>query len=220
MLEHKKAIAAAFFFIFAVFLAASIYIREVQSDYVLNTRLQISEQETQLAALAELTDRDGADAVVERIIKDCSPENRGRFDTLLSKLGELNAAELKEIEQLFNACGNFYAERKAVMVARLEREYEIYLDFIEILSLVDESASVATYNVEGWRALVDKEKERSELSTKLVNIQGQIITALLENMPIASERMQLLMVEGQQTKERLSSLSTDIDLLRQEILDL
>jgi hypothetical protein len=65
ILEHKKLLAAALFFVFLTFLAASIYIRDVQSEYALKTQLKIAQQETKLAAIAELTGRDGADAVVE-----------------------------------------------------------------------------------------------------------------------------------------------------------
>jgi predicted type IV restriction endonuclease len=220
ILEHKKLLAAALFFAFLTFLAASVYISDVQNDYALKTQLKISEQETKLAAIAELTGRDGADAVVEEIIKDCSIENRERFDTLLSSLAELNAQELIEVEQLFNSCGNFYAERKAVMVARLEREYEVYLDFIDILSLIDEEASKVTYNIEGWGNLVAQEKKRSELSTSLVSIQGQIIDSLRKKTPLSSDEMQLLLVEGKETKDALIKISTEIDDLREKVLDI
>lgn len=220
LLEHKKILAAALFFVFLTFLAASIYVKDVQSEYALKTQVKIAEQETKLASIAELTGRDGADAVVEEIIKDCNPENRQQFDSLLSKLAELNAVELKEIEQLFNTCGNFYAERKAVMVAKLAREYEVYLDFIEILSLIDEKAEKVTYDVEGWGSLVALEKNRSELSTELVTIQGRIIDELRKQTPISSDEMQLLLVDGKMTKDELISVSSDIDDLRQEILNI
>jgi hypothetical protein len=219
ILEHKKLLAAALFFVFLTFLAASIYIRDVQSEYALKTQLKIAQQETKLAAIAELTGRDGADAVVEEIIKDCSIENRQRFDTLLSRLAELNAVELIEVEQLFNSCGNFYAERKAVMVTRLEREYEVYLDFIDVLSLVDEEESKVTYDVEGWGKLVEQEKKRSELSTSLVLIQGKIIDSLRKKTPISSDQMQLLLVEGKETKDALIKISSEIDDLREKVLD-
>ena len=154
LLSHKKILALALFFIFVVFFGASLYIKDAQSEYILQTQLTIAEQETRLAAIAELTARDGADAVVSEIIKDCSSENRERFDTLLGLLSQLRGAELREVESLFNACGNFYAERKAVMVARLSREFEVYEDLIEILSLFDQKAQSITYDVSGWREFV------------------------------------------------------------------
>jgi uncharacterized coiled-coil DUF342 family protein len=127
--------------------------------------------------------------------------------------------ELIEVEQLFNSCGNFYAERKAVMVTRLEREYEVYLDFIDVLSLVDEEESKVTYDVEGWGKLVEQEKKRSELSTSLVLIQGKIIDSLRKKTPISSDQMQLLLVEGKETKDALIKISSEIDDLREKVLD-
>lgn len=218
-MEHKKALAAALFFAFITFLGASIYISDVQSEYALKTQLKIAEQETKLAAIAELTGRDGADAVVEEIIKDCSTANRERFDNLLGLLSELDQTELLEVEQLFDSCGNFYAERKAVMVTRLEREYEVYLDFIDILTLIDEEASRVTYDIQGWGNLVALEKKRSVLSRDLVSIQGAIIDALRKKIPLSSDEMQLLLVDGKETKDALMQVSTEIDDLRQEVLD-
>lgn len=220
LLAHKRLLAAALLFIFATFLAASFYIQNAQSEYVLKTQLKIAEQETKLAGIAELTGRDGADAVVEEIIQDCSQQNRERFDTLLGKLSQLHGSELSEVEQLFNACGNFFAERKAVMVARLEREYEVYTDLVDILTLYDEKAPTVTYDIEGWNELVDMEKKRSELSTRLVQVQGDIIQALRSGTAISSEEMQLLLAEGQQTKDTLSVLSLQIEQKRQAILKL
>jgi hypothetical protein len=106
------------------------------------------------------------------------------------------------------------------MVARFEREFEVYLDFIEVFSLVDKNADERTYNVEGWRKLVEMEKERSVLSTKLVTVQGEIIQKLLDNVTISSEEMQTLLVEGQQTRESLTQLSVQIDVQRQSVLAL
>lgn len=204
---------------FVVVLSASWYVKEIQSDYVLTTQLQISEQETKLSSIALLTSKDGADPVVENIIKDCSSENRERFDMLLGKLAQLKGQELKETEQLFNACGNFYAERKAVMVARLQREYEVYVNLIDILSLVDKKAKTVSYNVADWKRLVEMETKRSELSTQLVDVQGEIIRALLQNIVVESEQMQLLLVKGQETKEALESITIQIDQLRPSVLD-
>lgn len=218
--SHKKALTFALLFMFVTLFAASWYVRETESDYILSTKLKISELETSLASTALLADRDGADLVVEDLIKDCSVENRERFDMLLGKLSQLKGQELDEMEQLFNACGNFYAVRKAVMVARLEREYEVYLDFIEILSLVDPKVKDITYNTKGWGDLVALEVKQSKLSTKLVDLQGKIIKALRQNITINSDEMQSMLAEGQETKDSLIVLGVQIDTQRREILNL
>jgi hypothetical protein len=218
--QYKKVLVAVLLFVGVVLLCASWYIQNERSEYTLKTEVQIAEQETKLAAISELTDRDGADAVVEAIIKDCSPANRERFDFLLGKLGELRGAELGEIEKLFDACGNFYAERKAVMVARFEREFEVYQDYIEILDTVGNRADVYRDTEEKWSKLVAMEKERSVLSTRLVVIQGMIIEALRDGVLISSDQMQVMLVEGQQVKDTLNTLSKTIDEQRQSVLAL
>lgn len=213
-------IAGLFLFAFATFLVASYYIQEVKADYTIQTKLKIAEQETVLARIADLINRDGADAVVAEIIKDCSLENRARFDTLLSQLGTLRGKELDETKNLFGACANFYAQRTAVMVARLEREYEVYVDLLELLSVVESASAEVQYSKERWAERVTLEKQRSALSTELVVVQGRIIDALLANKQIASDEMQLLLVEGQQTKEKLTVLTTEINNFRQGKLDI
>jgi hypothetical protein len=192
----------------------------MKSEVIANTKLKIVEQEKRLTSIAEVTGRDGADGVVEKIIQDCSPEKRERFDTQLGKLQTLKGAELSEVEQLFSACGNFFAQRKAVMVARLEREYEMYLDLLETLALVDSKGATLEYDAQSWGTLVSKEVERSSLSTKLVEIQGKIIDDLKANVPVSSDTMQATLVEGHKTKEALLTISTEIYTLRQSILDI
>lgn len=218
--HYRKQLIFSLIFGFLVFLGASLYIHQVQSNYVLQTKLKIAEQEKTLATIAEVTSRDGADSVVANIIKDCDPTSRARFDLLLGKLSQLKGNDLIETQQLFNTCGNFYAQRKAVMVARLQREYEVYKDFIEILSVADKKAITVTYPVADWGTLVDLETKRSQLSTKLVDVQGQIIQELLKKTPIASDKMQSLLSDGQETKGSLLYTSNQIDTLRQKLLNL
>ncbi len=203
-----------------VFVFTAWYIQEMKSDIQSIATLKIAEQEKVLTTLAEVTDRDGADSVVEKIIQDCSSENRARFDTQLSRLPELRGAELVEMEQLFNACGNFFAERKAVMVARLKREYEVYLDLISILALVDSKEATLRYDTKTWGNLVLLEDERSVLSTKLVTIQGDIIRQLKLGTPLSSDTMQSTLVDGQKTKDTLIQLSERIDVVRQSLLEI
>jgi len=220
IIQNKMMMAGLFLFVFTTFLVASYYIKEVKADYTIQTKLKIAEQETILSSIADLINRDGADAVVAEIIKDCSLENRARFDTLLSQLGTLKGKELDETKSLFGACANFFAQRTAVMVARLEREYEVYVDLVDLLSVVESATAEVLYNKERWAERVLLEKQRSSLSTELVVVQGKIIDALLENKQIASDDMQLLLVEGQQTKEKLTVITAEINNFRQGKLDI
>lgn len=214
LLANKKLLASLFLFLCLTIACASWYVHRVQSQYVESTKQKIEQQENTMATIANLTNSDGADSTVEIIVKDCSIENRERFDTLLGNLAQLRGQELIEVEQLFNACGDFFALRKAVMVARLEREYEVYKDFIEILSLVDSKAKLVTYDVEKWGLLVELSKKQSLMSTKLVDIQGEIIRALKQNSSVSSDELQSLLVEGQKTRDTLFEISTQIGAVR------
>ncbi|MCD5381715.1 MAG: hypothetical protein LR017_00180 [Candidatus Pacebacteria bacterium] len=55
--------------------------------------------------------------MIASIITDCP--NRTEFESLLARLHLLQHRELIRVQQHFNACGDFYAERKALMVARI-----------------------------------------------------------------------------------------------------
>jgi hypothetical protein len=208
ILEHKKQIVFVLVFLFVTLFVVSLYIKDQRSDLVLQAKLKIAEQETVLTNIAGLARTDSADPVVAAIVQDCELQNRARFDELLGKLSTLRGAELLEVENLFNACGDYFAQQKAMMSARFEREYEVYLDFIDMLKLIDPKADGITYDTDGWKILVDKEKKRSELMVKLVAIQGDIIQAMKKNVSISSEEMQLLLVEGQQTRDALIGLAT------------
>ena len=109
-----------------VYFVVSAVVNERLADLQLETKVLISDQETLMVSVAEITARNGADAVTENIIRDCSPTERIRFDELLGSLDRgLYRAELVELERLFGRCGNFFAQRKSVMVSRLQREVEL-----------------------------------------------------------------------------------------------
>jgi hypothetical protein len=201
-------------------LCAFVYVRISTDGAVGALKVKIAEQKTTLATLAEVTDRDGADSVVERIIKDCNADNRARFDTQLSRLQSLTRSELLEVEQLFEACGNFFAERKAVMVARLTRELSVYTSFIDVFKSLRKSEDTSVYTIDGWEELVELEAERSELSSKLVDIQGTIIRELKAGTTVQADSLQSILVEGQRTREALFQVSEKIDMVRSKLLNL
>jgi len=219
ILAHKRILIGMLLFAFLVFFSSSLYLKVKREEYSLTLHLKVAEQKTILATIAELTHREDVDSVVEKLIQDCSLQNRERFDSLLSNLSQLRGNDLQEVEKLFDACGNFFSQRKAVMVARLEREYEVYKDLIELLSVVDKKAEGITYDIGRWSRLVALEQERSELSSKLVAVQGSIIDSLIAGESVASETMQLKLVDGQHTREKLLGVSSEITALRGSLLD-
>lgn len=219
-MNNKKYVLAGFTICGVIFYGVSLHINTQQEEYVSKMKLLIAEQETTLTALAEVTDRNGADSVVNAIIKDCDTEDRQRFDKLLGTLGELPRTQLIEVDQLFNACGNFYAGTKSLMTARLQREYEVYAEYVALLDIVDSKADTVSYPVAQWSELVALEGKRSELSSKLVEIQKEIIQALLDGVSLQSDQMSQEVRKAQEVQDTLSYTGVKIDTLREGILQL
>lgn len=184
-----------------------------QMDEITTTvRLDMATQLTTLATLTEAMSRGGADTVTEQVIKDCSADERIRFDDLLSGLaGGLARTELVEVSRLFDRCGSFYSRQKAVMAARLEREVEVYERIANHQSLLT-GDDEAVFALESWRLIVSLEKEQSELYAKLVDLQGRIISALLDDEAANSAKITALLTE---VKEILEMQSYNALKLRQ-----
>ena len=213
-------IATATFGIAFIFLATSWYVHEAESDMTTQVKLLIADQTDTLSSIAEIMDRDGIDAVVSQVIKDCAQSDRERFDTLLGNLATLSSSQLVEVERLFASCGNFYAERKAVMLMRLAREYEVYVSYVDLLSRFDSRTKTVTYPVDSWKALVDLEASRSQLALKLVEIQHDIITELRNGATISSEAIKTQITRANEVKETLTYTGEQIDRLRESIINL
>lgn len=203
-----------------LFLALSAYLKDQKSEAVSEIKVLIAQQETTIISLAEVTDRNGGDAVVSEIIKDCIPEDRQKFDELLGSLANLKYTEIVEVDQLFDACGDFFAERKSLMVARLAREFEVYNDYVTLLRIIDDSAAYVQYPLDDWSELVSLEKQRSQLTSELVKIQKAIIAALLEGVPVSSQQMLDEITKAREAQETLSFTGVKIDALREGIMKL
>jgi hypothetical protein len=184
--------------------------KHVQKGYVTEIVGVLSDQQATLQSLSKMASTDGADEKTKKIITDCSVEHRDRFDALLGRLATLKGSELKEVENLFNECGSFYAVREAVVVTALKRELEVYTKYIALLSLAYTRVDTHSYNVAEWESIVALHAKKSELSLQLVFIQGKIIRALGEGTKIQSEPMQALLKEGQDTKDSLLVVSQQI----------
>lgn len=215
---QTKQLILSLLFAGAIFLSASLYIDAKQDKYAQKTRMLIEQQKESLITSARHISRDGADDVVSGIIQDCSLEDRERFDMLLGKLSALRGSELQETKRLFDSCGSFFSERTSVMVIRFLREYEMYRDLVELLSLADPKADGITYTVEEWGTLAQLHTQRSTHSARLVALQGEIIDALIAGESMSSDDLQAKIVEGQQLREKLIGLSTEADSLLHTLL--
>lgn len=202
---------------FVVMAAVNARVNELQ----LQTKVLITEQEVLLAAIAETTARNGADAITESIIKDCTIQERNRFEELLVRLdGGLARSELIELERLFGRCGSFFAERKSVMVSRLAREIEVYQTFVSQLSNLSGQDEGVVYQVAEWQRLSELEQKQSKYFADLVQLQDEIITALLEGEQTDSERIQSILQSVNETRESLFVASKQAADVRAELISL
>lgn len=181
-------------------------------------QLTIAEQQSILTSVAEVTARGGADEVVSSIITDCSTAERAQFDRLLSSLDRgLTQAQLSELARLFDRCGGFFAERKAVMVARLEREMEVFRDYVALLNSITGQDLADEYEVAEWQSLVTEEKRQSQLFSRLVELQGDIITTLEAGNQPSSEAITELLTEVQEVRETLAVATMQAAELRSSL---
>ncbi len=183
------------------------------------TRLLISEQETILTSIAQITARNGADAVTESIVRDCSVSERSSFDTLLGNLNSgLNRTQLVELERLFGRCGSFYSERKSVMVARLVREIEIYDTYVNQLSAITNADESDSYKLQQWKQLSTEEQKLSMLFAQLVQKQDEIISSLLAGNSAQSEEIQAILYSVNEIQETLVVTNSQVAKLRAELV--
>ncbi len=180
---------------------------------------QIITQQNTLVALSVITARNGADATVESIIQDCSGSERTRFDTLLSALNRnLTQVELQELDRLFGRCAGFFAARKGLMVARLERELEIYRLFIDQRHRITPNSETIVNELSQWQELVTAEKKMSEGFATLVTLQDNIIQALLAGEIATSPVITELLNTVSQVQDTLSVTNTQVRALRGELV--
>ena len=202
-----------------LFLAGSVasgawFAHEQVEDVIHLAEVQILSQEAVLFELADRTDRNEGDAVVNAIIKDCS--TREAFEDLLSTIGTLGYADLLRLEGYYDGCASFYAERKAMMVARLEREAEVLEQYNAFLAAVAPER-VNTINLNDWQTLVTLERDRSDGLNDQVRIQRAIITELLSGKARTGEEITSLLQEASSVAERLEVAGAQIDTLRESL---
>lgn len=170
----------------------------------LQTKVQIADQSKLLVTIAETTARNGADVVTESIVKDCAMEERIKFDDLLGRLDKgLAKEQLIELDRLFGRCGNFSADRKSMMVARMSREIEIYEMYVNQLSTITGEDQSELFKVVKWQMLAAEEEKQSDLFRKLVLLQDKIITALLAGNTATSPEIVGILQEVKEVQETL-----------------
>lgn len=213
----KTVFLGAFVLLVFAYIGGVLISREKLEDLKSTLEVQITEQRALLSTIAETTARNGADEVTERVITDCALDERAQFDELLGKLDTgLNRTELVILERLFGRCGSFYSERKSVMVARLEREVEVYQAYVKQLEqLVGYDEDL--YRVESWKILVEEEMQQSKEFSLLVSHQDKIIKALLEGKSPKSTEIEQVLSDVREAQTALTEASAKAAETRREL---
>lgn len=199
----------------AVTIAIGAFVAHYNQQKVASSiKEHLDTQANKLWDLAVVTDRNGADEVISRIIADCP--RRGEYETLLNELGILSKKELITVQNLYESCGSFYAERKALMVSKLARELEIAEEYAEVLSYLDKK-TVSSYKLDTWKEIVSKEEMRSSLLSDQTIIQSKIIALLISGATSSSKDVRALVQEAQEITELLNVQDHEIDTLRGKI---
>jgi len=150
-------------------------------------------------------------------VADCSREDRLRFDELLSKLADLNRAELAELDSSYNSCAYYYSTIQTIGASQLDREVQRYTDMLRALAVFDTTAEKKLAKLDKWDEIVLLTGQRSALHVDLVNLQHDIVVELLAYKQIQHPDVQSLVSEGNEIRENLIFLTQQIDQLRTEI---
>jgi len=179
---------------------------------------QLSAQVELLQALAIATSQNRADSATGVRIKDCQPEQRTTFDGLLGRLDSgLQRSELLQLEQLFSACAYVQAERKAVVVAQLDREVAVLASYAEQMSVITSTDAAPDYAIASWERLVEHESAQVTGFDELVIAQKSIIDTLLEGKAADSPEMLAILDTVRETQEALLFANTQAATLRAEL---
>lgn len=187
-----------------------------QQSYESSLRTELDSKRAHMVELALITDRNGADDTTAAIITDCS--RRNDYESLLIRLGELSKQDLITVQNMFESCGHFYEERKALMVSALEREIAHYRSLLTLLGILSPHDTYA-FEEEKWNELLSLEKTRSMLLSDQSDIQAKIISELITGSPVHSERVIALVREAEGINELLTAHDHQIDSLRETLGD-
>lgn len=176
---------------------------------------EIQTQKSQLVYIADITRQNGADESTTKIIVDCGSSYRQRFDTLLDSLSTtITPAELRELDGLFYKCGRFYAERKAIMAARLDREVDRYVALKELRRGIRPESTDITAELAAWQAIADAEQKWADYFNGLVTHQGTIITLLQNGKRTTSPEVMAILSDANASRQQMEILGIQIQAER------
>lgn len=203
--------------IVGVIIIAAWALHESKASAIAYADETILEQRAYVVSLLETTDNNGADETIATIIADCP--NRNEYERKIGALGTLNNRDLITAQQLFENCGSFYAERKALMVSKIKRELEVLKKQIGFMEVINNSDEDARYDLTTLEQLIDMEQKRSDLLTEQTDMQRDIISLLISGDGPQSQAVSDHVARARNINETLNVLNIQIDEMRKGIIN-
>lgn len=214
-IQNHAVLALALLFVVTTIIGGVWLVHFNQRELETSLREALRVREIQLYELATMTDKNGADEIVTKIITDCS--RRSEFEAILLRLTELNRKELLVLQNLEDTCGGFSAERKALMVSKLEHEFQSYSEIANFLLLLSPRDPVLRH-VSEWNNLITLEKVRSDLLTEQQLMHENIITVLIQGESAQSSKVQNFVRSLHDITELLAVHDREIDERRDMLM--
>lgn len=211
-LSHHLIVSAYALTCAIIIILCAWYVNHTQLRITAALKEKITEHSLIITDLTKLTDSNGIDTYAGAVLHDCP--RREEFETLLGNLNRSSKQDLIHTQQLFESCGNFFAERKALVVAHLEQEYAMLTELAALLSILEDLDSDVRRSLRADEIIV-LEKDRSIHLSELVILQEKIITALLADN--GATEVSTLAGEAREVNETLAVLDAQVDQLRAEI---
>ena len=172
---------------------------------------QVAAERAVLVYVADLTRQNGVDEATNKIVADCNGADRQRFDTLLDQLSKtVSPAELTELTGLFGKCGNFYAERKSIMAARLHVEVQHYSLLKNLRAAITRDTADTNAELAAWQQVAEAELKWSDYFSELVTYQGTIITLLSNGKRATSPEVVAVLSDVKSAREQMEILGIQI----------
>ena len=211
MLRMRAFVSLNLMFVVVVVIIATFFYNSTQTAVRTGIESNLQAQHIRLLVLAEQTDQNSGDATLTITEDDC--DERAQFDSFVNRLTSLEQKELVTMQQLFERCGDVYAERKKFMVSRLQRELEVFLDYNILLHSYIENKRY-DHEVVAWTSIVALEQKRSDLLAEQAETQRKITSALLRGVRLNSSEMNELIFRAEDISELLSEFDKQIDEVR------
>ncbi len=201
----------------AVFAIAEWTTNKKLDQYQLSLEQAATISQAEVANLVNLLASGGATEATNKIIIDCSTEERDRFEVLLVQLDTgLSRNELIEVDSLFGRCAATASFRRALTLMELSQKTK------SLETLVVQRKQVGPYEkydqfLTTLRNLIVAEQEVTQYSFAMVYLQREIIDVLRAG-ETDEEELESLRVEGARLRTQLQKYADSAKQVRTTFL--